>query len=283
MINLSKTNNEHKIIESKEATNKISSQKNNIRLTKPKYSLKIDFDSKRNKFIKRYNSLQFNNSTKNALLSINPVKTKLPPINIPSISILSRQNKNISFIDYQENNIKNLSLSLEKEAIEKKNTVNNFVYNNNNQIKALELKLHKDSIEEQEKEYQKRKEEEINRKKKEICIKINKNIIEPKKINDGSKNIEKKNNINIESKNIDDKMLFNNELNITLRQMNILSNEANLAFNKYKLRINNILNSYNNIPNFHLNKNRFKIKKAKLFSLSPIGKNGLNVLKKFKI
>lgn len=63
--------------------------------------------------------------------------------------------------------------------------------------------------------------------------------------------------------------------------MNILNNEADLAYKKYKLRNNNINKSYN--KNIRMIKNKFKIKNNKFFSLSPIAKNGFNILNNFNI
>ena len=189
--------------------------------------------------------------------------------------MISQQNKNISFVDKGVNI--NLSLTPKRSNENKKDVIYNLIYDKKNRIEALNLKLHKDSIEEHEKEYQNRINEENKRKEKKKYIKIKNNIsISEKK--------ENRKVININLINLNDRLLFDEvdkELNVTLRQMNILNNEADLAYKKYKLRNNNINKSYN--KNIRMMKNKFKIKNNKFFSLSPIAKNGFNILNNFNI
>ena len=282
MLSLTPTNNTaFKTNEVNERKTNLLSKKNNIHLVKPKHSLKKSYDSINEQFIKGFNSEKFKSSTRNEFYPINPSLKNLPLINNPTM--LSRQNKNISFIDFQENNIKKLSLSLERETGNNKDIIYNFGYDKKNRIETLDLKLHKDSIEEQEKEYLRRKEEEVNKKKKEIYLQLNNNVINQN--NNVINKKEKKKENNLQLKNFEDKLIFDkvdNELNITLRQMNLLNNEANLAYKKYKLESNkNMLNLYNNNPNIPLNKNKFKIRKVKIVALSPIAKNGFNILGNF--
>lgn len=273
MHDLSVTNNELKHNEKK--GNKFFSSRNKIRLIKPKLSLKFDNDYQNMQFIKKFNSPKFSDSTINVFHQINPSFEKLSQIATPSVSMISQQNKNISFVDKGVNI--NLSLTPKRSNENKKDVIYNLIYDKKNRIEALNLKLHKDSIEEQEKEYQNRINEENKRKEKKKYIKIKNNIsISEKK--------ENRKVININLINLNDRLLFDKvdkELNVTLRQMNILNNEADLAYKKYKLRNNNINKSYN--KNIRMIKNKFKIKNNKFFSLSPIAKNGFNILNNFNI
>jgi len=273
MHDLSVTNNELKQNEKK--GNEFFSSRNKIRLIKPKLSLKFDNDYHNMQFIKKFNSPKFSDSTINVFHQINPSFEKLSQIATPSVSMISQQNKNISFVDKGVNI--NLSLTPKRSNENKKDVIYNLIYDKKNRIEALNLKLHKDSIEEQEKEYQNRINEENKRKEKKKYIKIKNNIsISEKK--------ENRKVININLINLNDRLLFDKvdkELNVTLRQMNILNNEADLAYKKYKLRNNNINKSYN--KNIRMIKNKFKIKNNKFFSLSPIAKNGFNILNNFNI
>ena len=273
MHDLSVTNNELK--HNEKNGNKFFSSRNKIRLIKPKLSLKFDNDYHNMQFIKKFNSPKFSDSTINVFHQINPSFEKLSQIATPSVSIISQQNKNISFVDKGVNI--NLSLTPKRSNENKKDVIYNLIYDKKNRIEALNLKLHKDSIEEQEKEYQNRINEENKRKEKKKYIKIKNNIsISEKK--------ENRKVININLINLNDRLLFDEvdkELNVTLRQMNILNNEADLAYKKYKLRNNNINKSYN--KNIRMIKNKFKIKNNKFFSLSPIAKNGFNILNNFNI
>ena len=273
MHDLSVTNNELKQNEKK--GNEFFSSRNKIRLIKPKLSLKFDNDYQNMQFIKKFNSPKFSDSTINVFHQINPSFEKLSQIATPSVSMISQQNKNISFVDKGVNI--NLSLTPKRSNENKKDVIYNLIYDKKNRIEALNLKLHKDSIEEQEKEYQNRINEENKRKEKKKYIKIKNNIsISEKK--------ENRKVININLINLNDRLLFDKvdkELNVTLRQMNILNNEADLAYKKYKLRNNNINKSYN--KNIRMIKNKFKIKNNKFFSLSPIAKNGFNILNNFNI
>ena len=273
MHDLSVTNNELKQYEKN--GNKFFSSRNKIRLIKPKLSLKFDNDYHNMQFIKKFNSPKFSDSTINVFHQINPSFEKLSQIATPSVSMISKQNKNISFVDKGVNI--NLSLTPKRSNENKKDVIYNLIYDKKNRIEALNLKLHKDSIEEQEKEYQNRINEENKRKEKKNYIKIKNNIsISEKK--------ENRKVININLINLNDRLLFDEvdkELNVTLRQMNILNNEADLAYKKYKLRNNNINKSYN--KNIRMIKNKFKIKNNKFFSLSPIAKNGFNILNNFNI
>ena len=273
MHDLSVTNNELK--HNEKNGNKFFSSRNKIRLIKPKLSLKFDNDYHNMQFIKKFNSPKFSDSTINVFHQINPSFEKLSQIATPSVSMISQQNKNISFVDKGVNI--NLSLTPKRSNENKKDVIYNLIYDKKNRIEALNLKLHKDSIEEQEKEYQKRINEENKRKEKKKYIKIKNNIsISEKK--------ENRKVININLINLNDRLLFDKvdkELNVTLRQMNILNNEADLAYKKYKLRNNNINKSYN--KNIRMIKNKFKIKNNKFFSLSPIAKNGFNILNNFNI
>ena len=273
MHDLSVTNNELK--HNEKNGNKFFSSRNKIRLIKPKLSLKFDNDYQNMQFIKKFNSPKFSDSTINVFHQINPSFEKLSQIATPSISMISQQNKNISFVDKGVNI--NLSLTPKRSNENKKDVIYNLIYDKKNRIEALNLKLHKDSIEEQEKEYQNRINEENKRKEKKKYIKIKNNIsISEKK--------ENRKVININLINLNDRLLFDEvdkELNVTLRQMNILNNEADLAYKKYKLRNNNINKSYN--KNIRMIKNKFKIKNNKFFSLSPIAKNGFNILNNFNI
>ena len=273
MHDLSVTNNELKQNEKK--GNEFFSSRNKIRLIKPKLSLKFDNDYHNMQFIKKFNSPKFSDSTINVFHQINPSFEKLSQIATPSISMISQQNKNISFVDKGVNI--NLSLTPKRSNENKKDVIYNLIYDKKNRIEALNLKLHKDSIEEQEKEYQNRINEENKRKEKKKYIKIKNNIsISEKK--------ENRKVININLINLNDRLLFDEvdkELNVTLRQMNIMNNEADLAYKKYKLRNNNINKSYN--KNIRMIKNKFKIKNNKFFSLSPIAKNGFNILNNFNI
>lgn len=273
MHDLSVTNNELKQNEKK--GNEFFSSRNKIRLIKPKLSLKFDNDYHNMQFIKKFNSPKFSDSTINVFHQINPSFEKLSQIATPSVSMISQQNKNISFVDKGVNI--NLSLTPKRSNENKKDVIYNLIYDKKNRIEALNLKLHKDSIEEQEKEYQNRINEENKRKEKKKYIKIKNNIsISEKK--------ENRKVININLINLNDRLLFDEvdkELNVTLRQMNILNNEADLAYKKYKLRNNNINKSYN--KNIRMIKNKFKIKNNKFFSLSPIAKNGFNILNNFNI
>lgn len=272
MHDLSVTNNELKQNEKK--GNEFFSSRNKIRLIKPKLSLKFDNDYHNMQFIKKFNSPKFSDSTINVFHQINPSFEKLSQIATPSVSMISQQNKNISFVDKGVNI--NLSLTPKRSNENKKDVIYNLIYDKKNRIEALNLKLHKDSIEEQEKEYQNRINEENKRKEKKKYIKIKNNIsISEKK--------ENRKVININLINLNDRLLFDKvdkELNVTLRQMNILNNEADLAYKNYKLR-NNINKSYN--KNIRMIKNKFKIKNNKFFSLSPIAKNGFNILNNFNI
>jgi hypothetical protein len=273
MHDLSVTNNELK--QNEKNGNKFFSSRNKIRLIKPKLSLKFDNDYHNMQFIKKFNSPKFSDSTINVFHQINPSFEKLSQIATPSVSMISQQNKNISFVDKGVNI--NLSLTPKRSNENKKDVIYNLIYDKKNRIEALNLKLHKDSIEEQEKEYQNRINEENKRKEKKKYIKIKNNIsISEKK--------ENRKVININLINLNDRLLFDEvdkELNVTLRQMNILNNEADLAYKKYKLRNNNINKSYN--KNIRMIKNKFKIKNNKFFSLSPIAKNGFNILNNFNI
>lgn len=273
MHDLSVTNNELK--QNEKNGNKFFSSRNKIRLIKPKLSLKFDNDYHNMQFIKKFNSPKFSDSTINVFHQINPSFEKLSQIATPSVSMISQQNKNISFVDKGVNI--NLSLTPKRSNENKKDVIYNLIYDKKNRIEALNLKLHKDSIEEQEKEYQNRINEENKRKEKKKYIKIKNNIsISEKK--------ENRKVININLINLNDRLLFDKvdkELNVTLRQMNILNNEADLAYKKYKLRNNNINKSYN--KNIRMIKNKFKIKNNKFFSLSPIAKNGFNILNNFNI
>lgn len=273
MHDLSVTNNELK--QNEKNGNKFFSSRNKIRLIKPKLSLKFDNDYQNMQFIKKFNSPKFSDSTINVFHQINPSFEKLSQIATPSVSMISQQNKNISFVDKGVNI--NLSLTPKRSNENKKDVIYNLIYDKKNRIEALNLKLHKDSIEEQEKEYQNRINEENKRKEKKKYIKIKNNIsISEKK--------ENRKVININLINLNDRLLFDKvdkELNVTLRQMNILNNEADLAYKKYKLRNNNINKSYN--KNIRMIKNKFKIKNNKFFSLSPIAKNGFNILNNFNI
>jgi hypothetical protein len=273
MHDLSVTNNELK--HNEKNGNKFFSSRNKIRLIKPKLSLKFDNDYQNMQFIKKFNSPKFSDSTINVFHQINPSFEKLSQIATPSVSMISQQNKNISFVDKGVNI--NLSLTPKRSNENKKDVIYNLIYDKKNRIEALNLKLHKDSIEEQEKEYQNRINEENKRKEKKKYIKIKNNIsISEKK--------ENRKVININLINLNDRLLFDKvdkELNVTLRQMNILNNEADLAYKKYKLRNNNINKSYN--KNIRMIKNKFKIKNNKFFSLSPIAKNGFNILNNFNI
>ncbi len=273
MHDLSVTNNELK--QNEKNGNKFFSSRNKIRLIKPKLSLKFDNDYHNIQFIKKFNSPKFSDSTINVFHQINPSFEKLSQIATPSVSMISKQNKNISFVDKGVNI--NLSLTPKRSNENKKDVIYNLIYDKKNRIEALNLKLHKDSIEEQEKEYQNRINEENKRKEKKKYIKIKNNIsISEKK--------ENRKVININLINLNDRLLFDKvdkELNVTLRQMNILNNEADLAYKKYKLRNNNINKSYN--KNIRMIKNKFKIKNNKFFSLSPIAKNGFNILNNFNI
>ena len=272
MHDLSVTNNELK--QNEKNGNKFFSSRNKIRLIKPKLSLKFDNDYHNMQFIKKFNSPKFSDSTINVFHQINPSFEKLSQIATPSVSMISQQNKNISFVDKGVNI--NLSLTPKRSNENKKDVIYNLIYDKKNRIEALNLKLHKDSIEEQEKEYQNRINEENKRKEKKKYIKIKNNIsISEKK--------ENRKVININLINLNDRLLFDKvdkELNVTLRQMNILNNEADLAYKNYKLR-NNINKSYN--KNIRMIKNKFKIKNNKFFSLSPIAKNGFNILNNFNI
>ena len=272
MHDLSVTNNELK--HNEKNGNKFFSSRNKIRLIKPKLSLKFDNDYQNMQFIKKFNSPKFSDSTINVFHQINPSFEKLSQIATPSVSMISQQNKNISFVDKGVNI--NLSLTPKRSNENKKDVIYNLIYDKKNRIEALNLKLHKDSIEEQEKEYQNRINEENKRKEKKKYIKIKNNIsISEKK--------ENRKVININLINLNDRLLFDKvdkELNVTLRQMNILNNEADLAYKNYKLR-NNINKSYN--KNIRMIKNKFKIKNNKFFSLSPIAKNGFNILNNFNI
>ena len=273
MHDLSVNNNELK--QNEKNGNKFFSSRNKIRLIKPKLSLKFDNDYHNMQFIKKFNSPKFSDSTINVFHQINPSFEKLSQIATPSVSMISQQNKNISFVDKGVNI--NLSLTPKRSNENKKDVIYNLIYDKKNRIEALNLKLHKDSIEEQEKEYQNRINEENKRKEKKKYIKIKNNIsISEKK--------ENRKVININLINLNDRLLFDEvdkELNVTLRQMNILNNEADLAYKKYKLRNNNINKSYN--KNIRMIKNKFKIKNNKFFSLSPIAKNGFNILNNFNI
>lgn len=273
MHDLSVTNNELK--QNEKNGNKFFSSRNKIRLIKPKLSLKFDNDYHNMQFIKKFNSPKFSDSTINVFHQINPSFEKLSQIATPSVSMISQQNKNISFVDKGVNI--NLSLTPKRSNENKKDVIYNLIYDKKNRIEALNLKLHKDSIEEQEKEYQNRINEENKRKENKKYIKIKNNIsISEKK--------ENRKVININLINLNDRLLFDEvdkELNVTLRQMNILNNEADLAYKKYKLRNNNINKSYN--KNIRMIKNKFKIKNNKFFSLSPIAKNGFNILNNFNI
>ena len=273
MHDLSVTNNELK--QNEKNGNKFFSSRNKIRLIKPKLSLKFDNDYHNMQFIKKFNSPKFSDSTINVFHQINPSFEKLSQIATPSVSMISQQNKNISFVDKGVNI--NLSLTPKRSNENKKDVIYNLIYDKKNRIEALNLKLHKDSIEEQEKEYQNRINEENKRKEKKKYIKIKNNIsISEKK--------ENRKVININLINLNDRLLFDEvdkELNVTLRQMNILNNEADLAYKKYKLRNNNINKSYN--KNIRMIKNKFKIKNNKFFSLSPIAKYGFNILNNFNI
>ena len=273
MHDLSVTNNELK--HNEKNGNKFFSSRNKIRLIKPKLSLKFDNDYHNMQFIKKFNSPKFSDSTINVFHQINPSFEKLSQIATPSVSMISQQNKNISFVDKGVNI--NLSLTPKRSNENKKDVIYNLIYDKKNRIEALNLKLHKDSIEEQEKEYQNRINEENKRKEKKKYIKIKNNIsISEKK--------ENRKVININLINLNDRLLFDEvdkELNVTLRQMNIMNNEADLAYKKYKLRNNNINKSYN--KNIRMIKNKFKIKNNKFFSLSPIAKNGFNILNNFNI
>ena len=273
MHDLSVINNELK--QNEKNGNKFFSSRNKIRLIKPKLSLKFDNDYHNMQFIKKFNSPKFSDSTINVFHQINPSFEKLSQIATPSVSMISQQNKNISFVDKGVNI--NLSLTPKRSNENKKDVIYNLIYDKKNRIEALNLKLHKDSIEEQEKEYQNRINEENKRKEKKKYIKIKNNIsISEKK--------ENRKVININLINLNDRLLFDEvdkELNVTLRQMNILNNEADLAYKKYKLRNNNINKSYN--KNIRMIKNKFKIKNNKFFSLSPIAKNGFNILNNFNI
>lgn len=273
MHDLSVTNNELK--HNEKNGNKFFSSRNKIRLIKPKLSLKFDNDYQNMQFIKKFNSPKFSDSTINVFHQINPSFEKLSQIATLSVSMISQQNKNKSFADKGVNI--NLSLTPKRSNENKKDVIYNLIYDKKNRIEALNLKLHKDSIEEQEKEYQNRINEENKRKEKKKYIKIKNNIsISEKK--------ENRKVININLINLNDRLLFDKvdkELNVTLRQMNILNNEADLAYKKYKLRNNNINKSYN--KNIRMIKNKFKIKNNKFFSLSPIAKNGFNILNNFNI
>lgn len=273
MHDLSVTNNELKQNEKK--GNEFFSSRNKIRLIKPKLSLKFDNDYHNMQFIKKFNSPKFSDSTINVFHQINPSFEKLSQIATSSVSMISQQNKNISFVDKGVNI--NLSLTPKRSNENKKDVIYNLIYDKKNRIEALNLKLHNDSIEEQEKEYQNRINEENKRKEKKKYIKIKNNIsISEKK--------ENRKVININLINLNDRLLFDKvdkELNVTLRQMNILNNEADLAYKNYKLRNNNINKSYN--KNIRMIKNKFKIKNNKFFSLSPIAKNGFNILNNFNI
>lgn len=277
MRGLSITNDGLKQNEKRE--NKYFSSRNKIRLIKPKLSLKFDNEYQNIQFIQRFNSPKIDDSAINVFHPINSSLEKLPPIETPSISMISQQNKNISFVEKGVNI--NLSLTPKKEKENKKDIIYNLIYAKKNRIEALDLKLHKDSIEEQEKAYQSRIEEENKRKEKKKYIKIRNNNILNKSISELKDN---KKVININLINLNDRLLFDEvdkELNVTLRQMNILNNEADLAYKKYKLRNNNINKSYN--KNIRMIKNKFKIKNNKFFSLSPIAKNGFNILNNFNI
>ena len=280
MHNLSITNNGLKQNEKRE--NKYFSSRNKIRLIKPKLSLKFDNEYQNMQFIKKFNSPKFNDSAINVFHPINSSLEKLPQIETPSVSMISQQNKNISFVEKGVNI--NLSLTPKKAKENKKDVIYNLIYDNKKRIEALDLKLHKDSIEEQEKEYQSRIYEENKRKEKKKYIKIRNNILPNKSLSEMKEN---KKFININLINLNDRLLFDEvdkELNVTLRQMNILNNEADLAYKKYKLRNININKSYNkNNKNILMIKNKFKIKNNKLFSLSPIAKHGFNILNNFNI
>jgi len=280
MHNLSITNDGLKQNEKRE--NKYFSSRNKIRLIKPKLSLKFDNEYQNIQFIQRFNSPKIGDSAINVFHPINSSLEKLPPIETPSISMVSQQNKNISFVEKGVNI--NLSLTPKKEKENKKDIIYNLIYDKKNRIEALDLKLHKDSIEEQEKAYQSRLEEENKRKERKKYIKIRNNNILNKSISEVKDN---KKVININLINLNDRLLFDEvdkELNVTLRQMNIMNNEADLAYKKYKLRNNNINKSFNkNNKNFLMMKNKFKIQNNKLFSLSPIAKHGFNILNNFNI
>ena len=172
MHDLSVTNNELK--QNEKNGNKFFSSRNKIRLIKPKLSLKFDNDYHNMQFIKKFNSPKFSDSTINVFHQINPSFEKLSQIATPSVSMISKQNKNISFVDKGVNI--NLSLTPKRSNENKKDVIYNLIYDKKNRIEALNLKLHKDSIEEQEKEYQNRINEENKRKEKKKYIKIKNNI-----------------------------------------------------------------------------------------------------------
>ena len=283
MIDISKNDDEFKNYKNNEQINKILSSRNKIHLINPRYSFKIDYDSKNNKFTKRFNSPRFNRSTNLEFPKINSSLKNLPLIETPKISLLSTHNKNVSVIDLKENELNNNTLSPKTKNELNVNNKNYFGYGRKGRVEALDLKLHKDSIEEQEKEYQRLKDEMIKQKKESFFnIIVNKN----KPLNKDLYNSEKKNNDkNLKLINFDDDDLNHlkndKELNLTLRQMNLLNNDANMFYHKYKLANNNLFGTHEKKLNLLPNKNKYKIKKAKLFSFSPIAKNGFNILNLF--
>ena len=283
MIDISKNDDEFKNYKNNEQINKILYSRNKIHLINPRYSFKIDYDSKNNKFTKRFNSPRFNRSTNLEFPKINSSLKNLPLIETPKISLLSTHNKNVSVIDLKENELNNNTLSPKTKNELNVNNKNYFGYGRKGRVEALDLKLHKDSIEEQEKEYQRLKDEMIKQKKESFFnIIVHRN----KPLNKDLYNSEKKNNDkNLKLINFDDDDLNHlkndKELNLTLRQMNLLNNDANMFYHKYKLANNNLFGTHEKKLNLLPNKNKYKIKKAKLFSFSPIAKNGFNILNLF--
>ena len=125
------------------------------------------------------------------------------------------------------------------------------------------------------------KKKKINEKKKKKKKENSLNMfINNKQLNKNLLNKEKKKN----DKNLDDDLKhlkIDKELNLTIKQMNSLNKEVDIIYHKYKLANNNLFNSYDKKINLLTNKNKYKIKKVKLFSFSPIAKNGFNVLSLF--
>ena len=276
MIDKSKNKDEFKSYKNNEQINKVLLSRNKIHLIKPTYSFKIDYDSRNNKFSKRFNSPRFNSSINLELPKINSSLKNLPLIGKPKISLLSTQNKNISLIDLKEKELNSMTSTPKIKNQIKDDNKNYFGYGINGRIEALDLKLHKDSIEEQGKEFQKINEKNI-KKKKENSLNM---FINNKQLNKNLLNKEKKKN----DKNLDDDLKhlkIDKELNLTIKQMNSLNKEVDIIYHKYKLANNNLFNSYDKKINLLTNKNKYKIKKVKLFSFSPIAKNGFNVLSLF--
>ena len=236
MIAISKNDDEFKNYKNNEQINKILSSKNKIHLINPSYSFKIDYDSRNNKFTKRFNSPRYNRSSNIEFPKINSSLTNLPLIETPKISLLSTHNKNVSVIDLKENELNNMTSSPKTKKELNANKKNYFGHYKKCRIEALDLKLHKDSIEEQEKEYQRIK-EEFKQKKESF---FNRFVNEDKQLNKDLFNSEKKNTgkkfelINLDNDDLNH-LKNDKELNLTLRQMNLLNNDANMFYHKYKL------------------------------------------------